>query len=120
MVDLWDLRSGSKKTCGTDGGVAALCFIDSKRLAVTAGRRIVIWDVSKARIVPVKDEDDGNQVPRKIATREVRLATKVRKLHWHVDVIDGLAVTRDGHTLASADRKGWVKLWDLRKILQTK
>ncbi len=48
-----------------------------------------------------------------LAVWNARTGKKSRDFPWHQDAIQALAVSPDGATLASADARGWVKLWDL-------
>lgn len=105
---------------------------DGKRMAInsdTASRRILIWDVDNGtQGPPLTFEGWGvtsmaftganhlavGTANGKLAMWDLTGAKQVRDLPWHHDEIDVLAVSPDGATLASADGKGWVRLWAIQ------
>jgi HEAT repeat protein len=90
-VHVWNTADGKQVSEVGDkagAGITSVAFVGSDQLAVgTANGALAVWNA--------------------------RTGEKLRDLRWHTAGVEGLCVSPDGKTLASADERGWVKLWDL-------
>ena len=93
-MNVWDIANGKRvdRLSGADfRSISSLVFADNDRtLAIAQNEQISFWEIPSGR--------------------------KVRDLSWHHHPIDAMVVSPDRRWLASADQKGWVKLWDLKEL----
>lgn len=119
-VWLWDMSTGRLRASlkGHTGEVRSLAFSpDGKTLATGGGEEGVL----DAQVVQGKDGEDrlvpggrsrgkpGELRSWEVATGKARLTLKVQS-----DLIESVAFSPDGGTLASGSRDGSVSLWDVK------
>lgn len=131
-VKLWDVSQGTLKgTLSTNKGhiLAISPSPDGKSLATAAADTTVrLWDINARRVTSTFKHDSfvtavaNSPIGTKIAAASAEKISlwdlteqKLEKvLSGHENVIDSLAFSADGKTLASGSRDETVRLWDVQ------
>jgi WD40 repeat protein len=119
-VRLWDVATGRSRASlkGHTGEVLALAFSpDGERLASGGG----IEGLDDAKVVQDEDGEDRlvsggrfRDKPGELIVWDVMRGTVRLNLKVQSDLIESVALSPDGQTLASGSRDGTVRVWDVR------
>jgi WD40 repeat protein len=134
---LFDMKTGKLRQrlpAGHITGNQSALSPDARLLAVNSnavGRKVYVWNTEDGKTASVAGDEEGAGIESlafvspnllaigtangALALWNARTGKKLRDLPWHTSRIRALALSPDGTTLASADERGWVKLWDLRE-----
>ncbi len=128
VVNLWDLRDGRPRRTATirlpvwrglGGAVYAMALAGPELADGDGGRLLAVagygpsstgGDVFLYRVPGRPDRPDGDLIAA-LPTGDSR--DPVERRAGHTDVVQALAIARDGRTLASAGGDGTIHLWDL-------